>query len=357
MPEKDYFFNFDDERLINFKVDDFQALQGCFIELFGIQHIYYFDEIQNVKGWEQFVRRLYDAGNKVFITGSNANMLSRELGTHLTGRYVSAELYPFSFKEYLTLKKVAYGERELHTTAGCAMLISQFRNYLSQGGFPKYISQPSDNYLSTLYESIIYKDVMMRNKLTNEREMLELMHFLASNPAKRHTYNSLGKTIGIKHPETIKNYLSYIEDTYLIFQLLKFDYSIRKQMANPKKIYFVDNALINKIGFNATDNTGVQLENLVFIELKRRGYELFYHSEAKECDFIVRQGIAITQAIQVTLSLENPETRHREISGLSDALNTYHLNEGYILTMEEEQTINENGRTIHVLPVWKWMLS
>ncbi len=357
LEEKDFFFNFDDERLAEFKLGDFQTLQECFYELFGEQHTYYFDEIQNIEGWERFVRRLYNSGNKIIITGSNARMLSRELGTHLTGRYIQVELYPFSFCEYLRMKGVRYTEKEFYTTVGRSTFLSNFADYMVRGGFPKYLESCSKSYLSSLYESIIYRDVLTRNGLSNEKEMLELMFYLASNATKRITYSSLGKIIGVQHPETIKNYLGYIQQTYLIFQLFKYDSSVKKQMLSPKKVYFVDNAIINRIGFNATENKGIYLENLVFIELKRRGCEVYYYSDKKECDFIVRQGLRITDAYQVTLNMQDSNTRSREIAGVTEAMHAYSLSKGYILTLEERETITtEDNLTIEVVPVWEWLL-
>lgn len=356
LKEQDFFFNFDDERLVNFTVSDFQTLQECFFELFGEQHTYYFDEIQNIPGWETFVRRLYNEGNKVVVTGSNARMLSRELGTHLTGRYIAVEIYPFSFKEYLTYKDIHPTQKDFYTTAGRSMLVNNFSKYLEQGGFPKYLESQSARYLSSLYESIIFRDVMARNGLTNEKEIQELVFYLASNATKRITYSSIGKLIGIRHAETIKNYLEYIQQTYLIFQLLKYSPSVKTQMLSPKKIYFIDNAIINRIGFNATDNIGVKLENIVFVELKRRGLDLFYHSDKKECDFIVRQGITITQAYQVTVGMNSEKTHQREIDGLREAMQAYHLSEGYIITMDEKEELNVDEGKVHILPVWEWML-
>ncbi len=250
LPEQDFFFNFDDERLVNFTVADFQTLQECFFELFGEQHTYYFDEIQNVKGWETFVRRLYNEGNKVIVTGSNARMLSRELGTHLTGRYIAVEIFPFSFQEYLQLAKVQLEAKDFYLTSKRAILLGHFKEYLEKGGFPKYLQSSSTRYLSSLYDSIIFRDVMARNGLTNDKEMQELIFYLASNATKRITYTSLGKIVGIRHSETVKNYLEYIEQTYMIFQLMKYSLSVKVQMLNPKKIYFIDNAIVSRIGFN-----------------------------------------------------------------------------------------------------------
>ena len=355
--EKDFFFNFDDERLANFKLDDFQKLQECFVELFGEQHTYYFDEIQNIEGWERFVRRLYNAGNKIIITGSNARMLSRELGTHLTGRYIQVEIYPFSFQEYLVMNEIPVNAKTLYTTTGRATMVKSFVKYMECGGFPKFLQDGSVSYLTSLYESIIYRDILTRNGLTNEKEMLEMMFYLASNATKRVTYSSLGKVVGIQHPDTIKNYLEYIQQTYLISQLFRYDPSVKKQMMSPKKIYFVDNAIIKRIGFNATENNGVFLENLVFIELKRRGWDVYYYADKKECDFIVRKGLHISDAYQVTLKMDSPQTREREIAGVREAMQAYSLSKGYILTFEGKETINfDDGTIVEVVPVWEWIL-
>ena len=355
--EKDFFFNFDDERLANFKLDDFQKLQECFVELFGEQHTYYFDEIQNIEGWERFVRRLYNAGNKIIITGSNARMLSRELGTHLTGRYIQVEIYPFSFQEYLVMNEIPVNAKTLYTTTGRATMVKSFVKYMECGGFPKFLQDGSVSYLTSLYESIIYRDILTRNGLTNEKEMLEMMFYLASNATKRITYSSLGKVVGIQHPDTIKNYLEYIQQTYLISQLFRYAPSVKKQMMSPKKIYFVDNAIIKRIGFNATENNGVFLENLVFIELKRRGWDVYYYADKKECDFLVRKGLHISDAYQVTLKMDSPQTREREIAGVREAMQAYSLSKGYILTFEGKETINfDDGTIVEVVPVWEWIL-
>lgn len=355
--ESDYYMNFDDDRLVNFKVEDFQTLYETFIELFGEQKTFYFDEIQNITGWERFVRRLYDNGCKVFVTGSNANMLSRELGTHLTGRYCQIELYPFSFKEFLKLKGVCPQNKDLYTTVGKGEIKKLFDEFLTTGGFPRYIQSHNNNYLSTLYENIIYKDVITRNKLTNERELLEMVYYMASNVSKRFSYNSLAKTIGIKHTETIKNYLEYLEDTYLLFQLTKFDWSVRKRMASPKKVYFVDNAIIKRVGFNATANIGQLLENAVFVELKRRHQEVYYYDDGIECDFISREDGQIIFACQVTRSLNEEKTRKREINGLLSALKAYNLPEGTILTEDEAEELIVEDKRIYIRPIWRWLLS
>ncbi|PLW95314.1 MAG: ATPase [Marinilabiliales bacterium] len=354
--ESDYFINFDDDRLIQFDINDFQQLLIIFKSLFGEQKTFYFDEIQNIKGWERFVRRLFDTGNKVFITGSNASMLSRELGTHLTGRYLSYEIFPFSLKEYLLYHKIPLINIDLFDTKTTAEVRTYFEKYITDGGFPAFLKQKNKQYLKSLYESILYRDIMVRNMITAEKEILELVFYLASNTSKLISYTALSKIIGVSNPTTIKNYLSYMENTYLLFLVSKFDFSVKKQVRNPKKIYFIDNALTNTLGFSFSANKGRYLENLVFIELLRRGSEVFYYQNGGECDFIVRDGARITMAIQVTQSLTDPKTKEREISGLEVAINDLEPLEALILTDYEEGEIQLNNTSVRIIPVWKWCL-
>ena len=354
-PERDYYLRFDDDRLINFTIDDFETLDACFAEVYGLQHTYFFDEIQNVEGWELYVRRLYNQGAKVFITGSNAKMLSREMGTHLSGIHLPIELYPFSFAEYLQLREIQVDKTDFYTTQGTARLVRELKSYMQTGGFPAYLLGEPDEYISSLYQSIIYKDVLMRNNISNGREVLELMHFLASNVAKRHSYMSLARVVGVKHSDTIKNYIQCLEETYLLSQLMKYSPSVKSQEGSIKKMYLIDNAIVKVIGFNPTENIGPLLENMVFIELKRRGREVFYHDGTKECDFIVREGIHIVQCIQVTVSLADERTRKREVDGLLDAARTYGTTDNLIITLDDDgiQLDNEN---VKVIPAWKFLL-
>ena len=355
-PESDFYLNFDDERLIHFSVDDFQLLHEIFIELFGLQKTFFFDEIQNIKGWERFVRRLHDAGNKIYITGSNASMLSRELGTHLTGRYLQFELYPFSFREYIYYKPGITSPFDMQSTAGKAELKKWFNMYFQLGGFPAFLQSENRLYLKSLFESILYRDIIVRNGLTSEREMLELVYYLSSNVAKPASYNSLKNVINVKNPTTVKNYLEFIQYTYLLFQVNKYDASLKTQLHNPRKIYFIDVALIRELGFHTSEDNGRILENLVFLEFKRRGKTLFYHREKHECDFVLKEKNRITHAIQVTWSMYNEDTRKREINGLLEAIEMYGLSEGLILTESEEDEISVNNSRVQVKPVWKWLL-
>jgi len=307
-------------------------------------------------GWERFVRRLHNEGFKVYITGSNANLLSRELGTHLTGRHIQVELYPFSFREFLQYYDIKYTDKDFFTTKGIATFRKYFNLYLQKGGFPEYLKNGNSAYLSSLYESILYRDIMVRNQILNVKEIKELGYFIASNVARPITYNSLKNIIQVKHVNTVKNYLQYFEDTYMVFLVNKFDYSVKKQMIYPKKVYFIDTGLANQINFRFSEDKGRYLENIVFLELNRKQLDIYYHKGVNECDFLIRKGNEVVQAIQVSLSLLQSETRERELAGIKEAMQTYHLKKGVILTENEEETLETELGKIDILPIWKWLL-
>jgi len=351
----DYYLNFDDERLFNFTVSDFQVLYELFIELFGHQKTFFFDEIQNIEGWERFVRRLHDGGNKIYITGSNASMLSRELGTHLTGRHIQIELFPFSFSEFLDSEKVKFDIGRLSTEKK-SEIKRCFNRYFEVGGFPDYVATENKAYLKSLYESIIYRDIIVRYKLANETALKELVLFSASNVGKEISFNSLKQMTGLKSASSIKEYFAYLENSYLLFLLPKFDYSLKKQIYTAKKVYMIDPGFAGTVAFRTSEDRGRLLENVVYLELKRRGLQIYYHKIKKECDFVIKEGVKIVEAIQVTQSLGNEKTRKRELNGLPEAMITYDLSEGLILTEDEEEELQMESRKISVLPVWKWLL-
>ena len=354
--EKDYFLNFDDDRLIQFKVEDFQLLLELFGERYGKQTTFYFDEIQNISGWERFVRRLHDYGNKVYITGSNASMLSKELGTHLTGRYQQVELYPFSFREYLKLNQIEPHSLDHFNTDDKALLKASFNNYFKLGGFPAFLKSKQPEYLKSLYESVLYRDVMVRNGITSEQELLELMFFVTSNTSKLMSYNSLAKVIGVKNATTVKQYLGFLQDAYMLSLVSKYDSSIKKQLHNPKKVYGIDLGLMRQLSFQHSENQGRWLENLVFLELKRQAKTVYYHHNKGECDFVIKEKNSITQAIQVCWSLYEANTKQREINGLVDAMTAYKLKEGLILTEDESDQLTIDDKIINIMPVWLWLL-
>ncbi len=347
-----YYFNFEDERLSRFGAEDLNVLYETFLELFGGSGVFFLDEVQNVLGWESFVRRMYDRGNKFFITGSNSSMLSRELGTKLTGRYIGCELYPFSFGEFLEYRGTEVSKDLL--TEDRAILKSRFSEYFETGGIPEYVRYGHPDILKTLYENILYRDVLVRYGLSDERTMLELANFLLSNQGSRISYNKLKNMLGTGSLNTIKNYIHYLQNSYLVFTIPMYSPSVRKQIYSKKKVYAIDTGLIRLVSFRSSRNLGHMLENVVFIELMRRDREVYYHMDRHECDFIVKEGNDIVECVQVTAGLG--KNREREYGGLLEAMRTYGLDSGLILTEDEEFEESVDGIKVRVMPIWKWML-
>ena len=354
--KSDYYFNFDDERLVQFQVKDFQMLLEVLIELFGNQSTFYFDEIQNIEGWEHFIRRLYEQGKKIYITGSNARLLSKELGTHLTGRYIQLEVYPLSFLEIIRHKYPEALSKKALSTTDVGMILRHFSNYLKNGGIPEYVEFEKTEYLKDLLEGILYRDVIVRYKIQDEKALRETVYYLASNIGKEFSYTNLANTVGLRSPHTIANYCNYLEQCYLYFFVCRYSHSLKKQIQYNKKCYMIDPALIRITGFRVSEDRGRLLENVVFLHLRMQSKEIYFHKENKECDFLVREGNRIIEAIQVTKTLEDPETKKREIEGLMEAMNAYHLREGIVLTENEQDTIKMDGCVISVIPIWKWLL-
>jgi len=358
--EKDYYINFDDDRLNNFTIDDFEKLYEVFIELFDLESTFYFDEIQNIKGWEKFVRRLNDYSNKIYITGSNANLLSKELGTHLTGRYISLELYPISFKEFLDYNKYKLNKNDFYNREKSVQIKKYFNQYIKNGGFLKYLQTKDKDFFKTLYDNILYRDIISRYNISYEKSIKDIFYYLVSNISKEFSYSNLKNITTIANITTVKDYISYLENSYLLFTISLYDVSLKKQLINPKKAYVIDSGFANAISFKFSEDIGRILENIVFIELKRQEREIYYHKNSKnkkECDFVIKEGLDIIKAIQVTKSLEDINTRKREITGLVDACKTYKLKTGLILTEDEEENIEEDGIKIQILPIWKWFLT
>lgn len=356
--ERDFFLSFDDDRLLHFEVDDFQTLYDVFVEEFGMQHSFYLDEVQLIPGWERFVDRVYSHRNKVFVTGSNAFLLSKELGTLLTGRHLKQELWPMSFVEYLSLKNVLWERRDLYTTEGRAKLVNHQEAYLNEGGFPQYLSTQNPRYLKELYNDIIYRDIVVRHRLPSDRQMREVAYYLASNYTHRFTYNSVAKATGIKSTETVTDYVGYLEESYLVGIVTKYDYKVGEQIKSPKKAYFVDNGLVSQVGFSFSNNVGKKLENAVYVELRRREKEVFYFQDKGECDFVIREGNDIVAAYQVSASLSDGETRKREVEGVKAAMDAFGLAEGYIITKDESEELTlADGRAVHIIPFYRWVIN
>ncbi|MCB1107037.1 MAG: ATP-binding protein [Chlamydiia bacterium] len=231
-----------------------------------------------------------------------------------------------------------------------------FSNYLKNGGIPEYVKFEKTEYLKDLIEGILYRDIIVRYKIKNEKPLREMAYYLASNIGKEFSYTKLGQVVGISSPHTIANYCNYLEQCYLYFFVSRYSHSLKKQIQYNKKCYMIDPALIYIAGFRVSEDRGRLLENIVFLHLRMKGKEIYFHKDKKECDFIIREGNQVIQAIQVATSLSDEKVKHREIDGLIEAMSAYHLKEGLILTEDEEETIKVDGFQISVLPIWRWTL-
>lgn len=353
-----YYLDFEDERLVNFGVEDFNHLYEIFLELYGERKVFFLDEVQNVPKWEVFVRRMQGKGCKFFITGSNASLLSKELGTKLTGRNVTVELFPFSFAEYLAFRGVPLSGNSLSLTTERAAIKKHFDEYLRHGGMPEYLKYRDTTLLKRVYEDILYRDIVARYGIKQVKPLRELGLYLLSNIGGTFSYNNLKNVLGVGSMNTIKSYADFLENSYLIFLVGKFSYSLKEQFVALKKIYCIDNGLADSVAFQFSKNKGKFLENLVFLELRRRFSEIYYYKTANnlEVDFLVKVGRKDLRLIQVADNLDNEKTRQREINALAKAMEELQLKKALILTDDSEEKIVSGGKVITVKSVYKWLL-
>lgn len=356
LKERYYLYvNFNDEMLTNFSIEDFQKIIDFLNEQGYSENCFLFiDEIQEANGWEKWIDRIKQKYT-IFITGSNSKLLSREISTILTGRSVNLSLMPFCFKEFLTAKNVNLDNWKIDLKVQ-SKIRTELKEFLEVGGFPKRVISEQSIVLSELYENILYRDIISRFNKNITKSIKEISAYLLSNPSSLTGIRALSKMAEIKNISTVKSILDSFEGAFLFFFINKFDYSIRTQTQNPRKAYCIDNGFIATLGFRTSQDKGKLLENLVAVELKRRGMEIFYYSEKKECDFVIKEGTKIIQAFQVCYDLTE-ENKERELSGLSEAMDKFKLKEGMILTNSQEEEIKLKGRKIIVKPVWKWLLS
>ena len=340
--KKKYYLNLEDPRLDGFELADFNKVEMIMNELYGTGGTYFFDEIQTIEKWEKFIRYLIDKKEKVVITGSNASLLSQELGTKLTGRHLQIELFPFSYTEFLTIKK---------TTPS----IKSFEDYLNKGGFPEFLKKENRAIHHELLSDVIMKDIAVRYGIKNNAYLNKIAIHLISNVGNEFSYNSIKKMLEIKSVQSVIDYVYYLENTYLIFTVPRFSFSYKQQLANPKKAYSIDNGFSYSNSASFSKDKGKMLENCVFLELRRKWKDIFYFRDNNECDFVIKQKDAIIQAIQVCFDFTQ-ENKEREIKGLISAMNQFNLTTGLILTYKQEYEFIVEGKKIIIKPVWKWLL-
>jgi len=329
-----YYINFEDDRFIDFAAGDFNDLYQALVEVFGQRRVFIIDEIQNIPGWEHFVRRFMDQGFKFYITGSNAALLSRELGTRLTGRYVPIELFPFSFKEFLAFRGDSIPSPGRMTTVATAQLRKALDDYLRLGGIPDALKYPDLPLLRTLYDDVLYRDIATRYRLEAVSALKELAFTLMSNPAGLVSFNKLKDRFRLGSVNTIKHYIGYLENSWLIFTVNIYDYSIKRQQIAPKKTYGIDTGLVNAIGFRFSPNTGKLLENLVFLALRQQTNEIYYYTSPERylVDFYLPDR---RQLIQVTQRIDNPRTRQREFRAIEAAARHIQVEQARIKSKKE----------------------
>lgn len=364
------YLNFEDERFTPFAVHDFEPLFEAYLELEnpkGRKYLF-LDEIQNITGWEKFLNRLYEFEDvKIFVSGSNASLLSSETATALTGRNRQVAVWPFSFREFLAHRGFLYDERSFLQREAKIEIKRFFKEYAEIGGFPEVVKTGDPTLLEQYYRDILYRDVIARYGIKNIREIKELTLFLTSNPATIQSYQKLRDLIGVRSINTVKNYLSALNDVYLFFFVDMFDYSLKRQIYNPSKVYCIDTALAGAVSFKFIKNTGHLYENMVFVELMRRKKEVYYgrSHKGREVDFILKEGLKITGAIQVCVSTANEKTLRRELEGLDEVC--AEIEKGRILdrtdalrltiiTEDEERFVDTKRGLVRVVPLWKWLI-
>lgn len=355
LDEADYcYFNFDDERIIA-GVSILETIYNLHLEIYGKEPVFFLDEIQNIDHWEKFVNRMYEQGIKVFVTGSNASLLSSEVSTSLTGRNKLIELFPFSFSEYLRFIGSSY-ELDQLTPKTRSLLLKDFNSYMQTGGFPLVVKENDLELINGYFQDILYRDIISRYKLSQVDEIKQIGLYFASNIGKLFSYATLQKISGVKSLSSIKDYLYYYEQSHLFFYLKKFDYSVKKQIMNPKKVYTIDPAFAHRLGYHFSENKGRLLENIVYLELLRRGKEVYYSGGKKECDFLVKEGLTVSEAIQVVYQMDATNSE-REYGGLTEAMKTYDVKQGLVITSNIDASSITSPDGIQVIPIWEWLLA
>ncbi len=330
------YLNFEDPRLINFTLDDFPRLEKIAEEM--EKTLLLLDEVQNVDKWEHYARMANEKGMPLYITGSNASMLSSELGTHLTGRYKQIELFPFSYNEFLTFFKLKRNPES-------------FNQYFELGGFPEFLEEKDNEYLRTLLRDIITRDIAVRRKITNENQLIRLAVHLLSNIGKEFSYNNISKVLEIKSVRTVIDYCDYLRESYLVDFIPRYSHSIKKQLVNPKKSYSVDPVFAKANSLSFSKDLGRRLENFVFNKLRQNFREIYYYKLSNsECDFLIKQNEEIVKAVQVCWEMNN-DNMAREINGIKDAMAETGAQNGIIITNNQEDNLDG----INLIPAWKWI--
>ena len=359
------FLNFEDERF-ELNSDELDLILQAYMELYPSYKLsecyFFFDEIQNIPNWEKFIRRMYDTISKnIFITGSNSKLLSSEIATSLRGRTLNFEIFPLSFKEYLSFKDI---EVDFYPSKSLAFIKNAQESFLKNGSFPEILFLEeiyANKTLQEYFNVLLYKDLAERYNITNTVALKFFLKRIISSSTKQISINKIFnelKSSGIKiGKNTLYEFLEYVQNIYLALTLQKYNNSLINKELGEKKIYSIDIGLNNATEFRFSDDIGKSLENAVFLELKRKEFDIYYYRTSKsECDFLVFDKNTISDVIQVTFDMSDENTKSKEIKGLIEACKNFDLKSGTIITFDSEDELIENGIKIKIIPFYKWSI-
>ena len=357
------YLNFDDDLLLRYF--DENAIIQVLNELYPDYKYLFLDEIQNLPNWELWVNKLYRRGLNLVVTGSNAKLLSREMATSLTGRFIQIVVLPFSFAEILNFHELPFIQHHELSPQKTGVILNLLNSYLVQGGFPEIVINPTiqKNYLSSLFDSVLLKDIMKRFQIRQSQQLYDLSNYLLTNYTNTYTYNQLKTDLNFNSVPTVQKFVGYLSEPYLFLNLTRYSTKIKLQQKAPKKNFIIDNGFIQSRSFELSPNYGRLLENLVFVELIRRNFrpelELFYYRTRndREIDFLCRKGHIIFQLIQVCYDISNSKTLKRELDALFEASTELACSDLLLITWDREQVIQKNECEIKLIPAWKWLLN
>ena len=357
------YFNFDDEVLGSAGGIQTDELMKELHAAYGPVKTIFFDEIQNLPNWELFANRLHREGYNLVLTGSNAQLLSKELATHLTGRHMPIEILPFDFNEFLRAKKFDVKQEYSNLPQKRGELLNLMDSYMINGGFPEVVVSNLDprDYLGVLFDSLLFKDVVKRHKVKFSTQVSNLGSHLVNNFSNLYTIRKLQEALNLKSSTTTDKYVTYLEEAYLIFSLDRYSAKSIQRMKSPRKVYTVDNGFVSAKAIQHSPDRGKLMENLVFTELVKRGsnpnLELFYYKTRndREIDFVVKKGIEVLELIQVCYDSISPDVEQRETKALFEAAGELKVNKLTVLTWDEEREVEKDGMKVQFVPLWQWL--
>lgn len=354
------YLNFDNQQLLD--TWDANLVMRMLDDVYPGYEYILLDEVQNLEAWDLWVSELYRLGKNLVITGSNAKMLSSEMATALTGKYLKVEMLPFSLEEFFDWNKLDLCKLNHEQQADASALMD---DYLRNGGYPEVVAsrQLTRTYLDTLFDSIVWKDVAKRHSVRNVTDLNDLALYLVSNFCNPVSANELTEELGFSSVNTTKKFMDYLHEPYLFYYLPRYNNKLKLMKKAPRKVYVVDNGFVAAKAFSLSDNLGRLLENQVFVELLRQGYDtdktMFYYRSRndKEVDFVLRKGTHIEQLVQVCYDMSNAKTEKREVDSLIECAVELNCRNLVIVTNNDERVIEKDGYRINVVPVAKWSVS